>query len=655
MSADAWITLLVIALLCVAFITERVPPTLAMGGGVISLYLLGVIDAQGAFGGFANIAPITVAALYVLAGAADITGALSGITAKALGGSTDGSERAAWARVVFPVTLASGFIANTPLVAMFAPRISAWARRSGRSPSRFLLPLSYAAVLGGVITLLGTSTNLVVAGLMDQAGLEPLGVFDVTPVGLSVAVLGSITLVALGPRLLPQRRGADADLASAREFTVEVVVAPTGPLVGTTVADANLRDLEGVYLVEILREGTTIAPVAPEQLLEAEDRLVFAGAVDRVVDLQGVQGLVMAEEHHVTAEGGLGHRFYEAVIAESSVLNGSTLKDTQFRSAFGAAVMAVHRANQRLGGKLGDQALRAGDVLLVVGPEGFEQAMRGRDDFSVIAPLSGAAPIRRRSARVVELATLAIIVLAGSGLVDLTKASLGVALALVALRVITPGEARRSINLDIIAMIAFSFGLGAAADASGLAETVADGLVSLTSGLGDWGVVLGVAVATLLAHRAAVEQRGGRPHVPGGAEHGGQHGHRPAAPGAGHPADGLVLVPDAHRLPDQHHGLVHGRLPVHRLHPRRPAAHRRGRRHRGVRGAGRLPPPPLTRRVRHRRGAQRTATRSSRRPRSTKCSRYSTGSVSSSSSSNRRTREPSTTWPSTRARAAPRQ
>ena len=500
MSADAWITLAVIVALCAAFVTERVPPTLAMGGGVVTLYLLGVIDAQGAFGGFANVAPITVAALYVLAGAADITGALSGITATALGRSGAGSERSAWARVVFPVTLASGFIANTPLVAMFAPRISAWARRSGRSPSRFLMPLSYAAVLGGVITLLGTSTNLVVSGLMDRAGLEPLGVFEVTPVGLSVAVLGSLTLVALGPRLLPSRSGADADLASAREFTIEVLVAATGPLVGASVADADLRNLQGVYLVEILRGGTTIAPVAPEQVLEADDRLVFAGAVDRVVDLQAVQGLVMAEEHHVTEDGGRGHRFYEAVVAESSLLNGSTLKDTNFRATFGAAVMAVHRANHRLGGKLGDQALRAGDVLLVVAPEGFEQAMRGRADFSVIAPLSsGAAPLRRRSARLVELATLALIVLAGSGLVDLTKASLGVALALVALRVITPGEARRSINLDIIAMIAFSFGLGAAAEASGLAETAADGLVSATAGLGDWGVVLGVALATLLA------------------------------------------------------------------------------------------------------------------------------------------------------------
>ena len=501
MEPDAWITLAVIVGLCVAFITERVAPTVAMGGAVIFLYLVGVIDAQGAFGGFANIAPITVAALYVLAGAADITGALSGITAKALGRGRDTSERAAWARVVLPVTTASGVIANTPLVAMFAPRISAWARRAGRSPSRFLMPLSFAAVLGGVITVLGTSTNLVVSGLMDRQGLEPLGVFEITPVGLPVAFLGAGALLALGPRLLPQRQGADEDYDSAREFTVEVMVDPAGPLVGSSVTDANLRNLQGVYLVEILREERAIAPVAPERVLRANDRLVFTGAVDRVVDLQAVQGLVMAEEHHVTIDRarGRGHRFFEAVVAESSSLVGSTLKDTQFRSTFGAAVMAVHRANQRLGGKLGDQPLRSGDVLLVVAPEGFERAMRGRAEFSVIAPLSGPAPIRRRSARVVELATLALIVLAGSGLVDLTKAALGVAVALVATRVITPGEARRSINLDIIAMIAFSFGLGAAADASGLAGTVADGLVSLTSGLGDWGVVLGVAVATLLA------------------------------------------------------------------------------------------------------------------------------------------------------------
>jgi di/tricarboxylate transporter len=496
---DAWVTLAVIVALCAAFVTERVAPTVAMGTGVLFLYLAGVLDAPGAFGGFSNIAPITVAALYVIAGAADITGAMGGLTSRVLGDPERAGERRLLARLGYPVTLASGIMPNTPLVAMFAPRVAAWARRAGRSPSRFLIPLSYASILGGVITLLGTSTNLVVSGLLDAAGESPLGVFEITPVGLPVALAGVTVMVLVVPRLLPARQSPDEDFASIREFTIEMVVPAGSALAGASVAEAGLRNLQGVYLVEILRGDRAVSPVAPDEVLEFADRLVFAGAVDRVVDLQGIDGLVLAEEHHVAVHGERGHRFYEVVVAESSPLNGSTLKDAGFRAAYGAAVVAVHRAGQRLGGKLGDLPLRNGDVLLVVGPDGFDARMRRRSDFSVIAPYGASTPMRRGSARVVEVAVVALVVLAGTGLLDLTKAAVGVALALVLTRVVTPLEATRSINLNIIAMIAFAFGLGAAASSSGLAAEVASGLVSATDGFGDRGILLGIALGTLLA------------------------------------------------------------------------------------------------------------------------------------------------------------
>lgn len=499
MGADAWITLAVIAVLCVVFISERLPATLAMGGAVSVLYLSGVLDVGQAFGGFANIAPLTIAALYVIAGAADITGALGGITNRIFRPGFAGSERRALARTVLPASAVSGFLPNTPLVAMFAPRISAWARRTGRSPSRFLIPLSYAAILGGVITVLGTSTNLIISGLLDDAGQEPLGIFEITPVGLPLALVGTVAIVALAPLLVPTRRAPDEDLGSVREFTVEMIVSADSPLAGRTVAEGSLRSLQGVYLVEILRGGRTLAPVAPDEVLEGNDRLVFAGAVDKVVDLQGLPGLVMAEEHHVTVTGDIGHRFYEVVVSEASVLNGSTLKESEFRGSFGAAVVAVHRGGERLGGKLGDLPLRAGDVLLVVATEGFDRTARNRGDFSVVATMDAPPPVRRRSARLVELAVLALVVLAASGVVDLTRAAMGVALALLVLRVVTPGEARRSINFDIVAMVAFSIGIGRAAHESGLAETMADAIIGTSSHWGDLGIVLGIAIATIIA------------------------------------------------------------------------------------------------------------------------------------------------------------
>jgi di/tricarboxylate transporter len=499
MPLDAWITLAVIVVLCAVFVTERLAPSIAMGGAVVVLYLVGVVDAQQAFTGFSNPAPITVAALYVLAGAADLTGALSGLSTRMLGTGTGERERATLSRIVFPMVGASGFVANTPLVAMLAPRVAAWARRSGQSPSRFLLPLSYAAVLGGVVTVIGTSTNLVVSGLLQDQGLEPLAVFEITRLGLPVAVAGGLVLVLVAPRLLPTRATPDQDLDNVREFTVELLVAPGGSLVGRTVADGSLRNLQGVYLIEIRRHDRVIAPVPPDEVLEGADRLVFAGAVDRIIDLQSLPGLLMAEEHHFTVDNQIGHQFFEVVVGEGSPLNGSTMKDTSFRTRYGAAVIAVHRAGERLGGKLGDARLRAGDVLLVVADPAFTDAMRDRPDFSVIAPLDGRAPLRRRSARLVEVVTLGFVILAGTGVVDLTRAAVGTALALLVLRVLTPNEARRSINIDVILMIAFSFGLGAAASQSGLAAELADGLVSLTDQWGDLGVLAGILLATVVA------------------------------------------------------------------------------------------------------------------------------------------------------------
>jgi di/tricarboxylate transporter len=390
-------------------------------------------------------------------------------------------------------------VANTPLVAMLAPRIAAWARRSGQSPSRFLLPLSYAAVLGGVITVIGTSTNLVISGLLQAGGMSPLGIFEITKLGLPVAAVGGVIIVLTTPLLLPRRATPDQDLDKLREFTVELLVEPNGAMPGKTVAEAALRNLDGVYLVEIRRGDRLVAPVSPDEMLAGDDRLVFAGNVAQIVDLQSLPGLVMAEEHHVRADNTIGHQFFEVVIAEGSALNGSTLKDTLFRTRYGGAVMAVHRGGERLGGKLGDTRLRFGDVLLVVAEPSFPEAMRDGPDFSVIAPFDDRAPMRRRGRRLVELVTVVFMVVAGIGLVDLTKAAVGVALALLALRVITPNEARRSVNVDVILMIAFSFGLGNAAARSGLADQLAQGLVSLTERWGDIGLLAGILLAATIA------------------------------------------------------------------------------------------------------------------------------------------------------------
>jgi di/tricarboxylate transporter len=504
MSAEAWVTLGVTVGTIVLLAMDRFPPALVMGGSVTVLLVAGILDEKGALAGFANEAPVTVAALYILAGAAEITGALDGLTTKALGSDPmsegqEGASRGRLARILYPSMGASSFIANTPLVAMLAPRVLAWCERTGRSASRYLMPLSYAVIFGGCITLLGTSTNLVVSGLLRDAGRRPLSVFEITPAGLPIALIGVTMIVLLAPRLVPTRRAPNESLSAMREFTVEMVVAAQSPMAGRSVAEAGLRNLQGVYLIEIERDRHVVAPVAPDHVLAEGDRLTFAGNVNRVLDLQRLPGLTSAEERHFSSVGKtLERRFYEAVIGESSPLVNRTLKDAEFRSHYGGAVIAVHRAGQRIEGKLGEVRLRTGDVLVIVADPGFWYRWTDHPDFLVVTPLFGRAPHRREKAWIVQLLTIAMIGVAGAGLLNLLQTSLVIAMALVIFGVVTPAEAKRAVDLDVILLMATSFGLGIAMAESGLAEEIARLIVQGFRPMGDVGILGGVLIATML-------------------------------------------------------------------------------------------------------------------------------------------------------------
>jgi di/tricarboxylate transporter len=503
MSGDAWFTLVVVIVTIALLVSERIQPSVVMVGAVIVLLVGDVITPDAAFSGFSNEAPIIVAALYVLAGATETTGALSGLTERILGArrsEESSGERRDLTRVALPGALASGFIANTPLVSMIAPRLVAWCRRTGRSPSRFLMPFSYAAVFGGVITVIGTSTNVTVSGLLKEAGRPQLDIFEITPVGLPVAIVGVVALILLTPILLPRRESpGDSDSGGERAYTVEMVVPASSSLIGRTVADAGLRNLDGVYLVEIERATQIIAPVGPDELLVAEDHLTFAGNVSRVLDLQRISGLVSAEHRHFSLAASSGEsRTFEVVVAEGSPLVGMNLKEVDFRARYGAAVMAIHRADERLTAKLGEVRLRPGDLLLVVADTDFGRRWQGREDFLLVSAMEGGIPPRRNRARAVELITLALIVLSGAGVLTLLKASLLAVLACLVIGAITPGEARRAINFDIIVLIAASFGLGAAMEASGLAAEIGKLLVDGFEPLGNVGILAGVLLATMV-------------------------------------------------------------------------------------------------------------------------------------------------------------
>ncbi len=498
MSFDAWLTLAVVVVMLLALVREVAPPAALVLTATVTLLIAGVIDESQAFSGFSNSAPLTVAALYVLARAADKTGLMGPLVARLLG--KDGKVgRRTLARTMLPTAAVSGFINNTPLVAMLIPEVNAWCARHNVSPSRLLLPLSYAAILGGTITVIGTSTNLVVSGLLEETGEDGLSLFELTPVGGVVAIVGLAILVFVVPSLLPERRSAGQTLSDeGREFVIEMEVEQGGKLDGKSVSAAGLRHLEGVFLVEVERGGARITPVSPSTELAGADRLTFVGQADLVVDLQRIAGLRSAEDKHLLAVDSPQHTFFEAVIGASSSLVGKTLKESGYRSRFDAAVVAIHRAGSRVSGKLGDVPLRSGDTLLLLAGENFRTRWRESRDYLLVARLGGASPATSRKAPLVGLTAVAMIVLAAFEVLPILQLALIAAGMMIVTRTLTVQEARDSIDLDVIILIAAAFGIGAAMESTGLAAQIATVLLDGLGPLGKVGIVLALVTATSL-------------------------------------------------------------------------------------------------------------------------------------------------------------
>ncbi len=496
MAMEAWAVLAVLVAVLVVMALDRFPAAVAMGGGLLALVVTGVIDEDVATSGLASAAPVTIAALYVVAAAVAATGAMSWVIDRLLLGSAERQWRFAAATAA-----TSAFVPNTPLVAFLAPRVVAWCRERGVSASRLLMPLSYASILGGVVTLLGTSTNLVVSDALRAAGHEPLGVFEVTPVGLPVALAGVVLLGATAPLLLRDREpAADSLRRTARCFQVQMIVADGGPLVGATVAGVGLRDLDGLFLAAVER-ADVVSAASADTRLAGGDRLYFVGDVAGVVGLHDRVGLRSAEHPHVLGAEGAGTRLYEAVLAPGSELAGSTLRAVGFRGRYGAAVVGVHRAAGDVRGKLGRITLHAGDVLLVLGDADFARRWREHGDFSLVASLDEPPPVRRSRAGVAAGAMIGLVALAASGVLEVMTASLVAATAVVVGGAIGLADARRAVDLNVVLTVALSVSLGAAVADSGLADAIAGRLVRI----GDPGGTVLLLLAVVLTTQALTE------------------------------------------------------------------------------------------------------------------------------------------------------
>lgn len=498
LTLDMIITLGVVISVLMLLASNRVPPDVTMMGAMATVMVLGVITPAQALSGFSNTGLMTIVALYVVAAALRDTGAIYWIAHRLLGQPK--GALSTQLRLVAPSALLSAFLNNTTVVAMMIPAVQEWAQRLKVSPSRLLIPLSYAAILGGTTTLIGTSTNLVVDGLAQQRGMEAFGIFDLAVVGVPVLLGGVFFMVLLGRFLLPDREGMVEQYEHAREYHVEMSIPQGSPLAGRSIQDAGLRNLNHGYLTEIQRGETLLTAVGPEMVLQSGDTLGFVGVPECARELQRINGLVAAHgAAHKLALNNHQRRLVEVVLSREFPGLDTSVRETAFRSRYQAAILSISRNGQRLPGKVGDMVLKSGDTLLLETGEQFVEQYRYRRDFMLVSPLQDSAPPdfhkAPRAVGILVLMVMANVV----GLASTLEAALMAAGALIISGCVTINRARMnvSVNLPVLVVIAASFALGMAMDESGTALWIV-GLLVPEGGLTPMAALILVYVMTTL-------------------------------------------------------------------------------------------------------------------------------------------------------------
>ena len=472
--------------LCVAvlatLIFTRIGPHLVMIGALTILSATGILSSADALSGFSNSGLITVAGMFVVAAGMHASGAIDLMVNALLGRPK--TPRAALFRMFWPVAFLSSFLNNTPVVATMIPAIYSWSRKIGIAPSKLMIPLSYTAILGGTVTLIGTSTNLIVNGQYQALTGEPgFSLFSITAVGLPVAITGFLLMWIFFPKLLPDRTQGEV-FSNLREFTLEVCIAPSGPLVGKTIEQAGLRHLQRVYLIEIDRRGTAITVVSPEEVLQGGDRLVFAGDTDAISDLLRINGIVASTEEDQMQTFTTPHaerRLIEAVVSPHCAALGYAIRDSRFRARYGAAVLAVARNGERIKGNLGSITLQAGDTLLLEARPAFVSRQRYNKDFLLINDLNTEAP-RHERAYLAWAILVGIITAASFEVITMLNAALIGAGLMVITGCCSASQAEKSLDLTVIITIAASFALGMALEKTGVAKYLAESIVDLSGG-----------------------------------------------------------------------------------------------------------------------------------------------------------------------------
>ncbi|MCK5200798.1 MAG: SLC13 family permease, partial [Spirochaetales bacterium] len=413
-------------------------------------------------------------------------------------------------KVLPPVSFLSAFLNNTPVVIMFVPIIKKWAEKLNLPPSKFLIPLSYAAIFGGVSTLIGTSTNLVVYGLMLDNGFRGISMFELSKVGIPLAIIGFLYLAVIGHKLLPDTRDPiDVVQDNRKEYLTECCIKENSVINGKNIKSAGLRSLNGVYLMAIIRDNSTIETVNDDEILYVGDRLLFTGATDNIDDIRKISGLsIVGEEEFINDFGRIRQHLVEVVVSQRFPGLGQTVLEYNFRSTYRAVIIAIHRNGERISSKLGDVKLKPGDNLVLLTTKNFINRWKNSQDFYLVSGIETIDPRVNNKKSILTLSVLVLMVIGaaiGSYIplntvikLDMFFFASTAFVILVWFKSINAYNYTRTISWDVLITIASAFGISKALVNSGTADYIAGYIIGLTSSWGPVGVLAGVYLITTI-------------------------------------------------------------------------------------------------------------------------------------------------------------
>jgi di/tricarboxylate transporter len=481
----AYLVLFSVAVLLALLIHGRWSPSILFASWASGYYLLGMVTEKVFLSSFSNSALVTLIVLLLVSAALERSSMLDRLSAFVV----RGGEMQAVLRLSSISVVISAFVNNTAVVAAFLGMVS---KQTRVAPSRLLIPLSYASILGGVVTLVGTSTNLVVNSFAVQAGLAPLGMFQFAWVGIPIAV-SCVLVMAVTARWLPSH-ATDA-AATAQGYFLEARLLPESPMVGRTIEANRLRSLNGLFLVEIVRGGRLISPVGPGEILEPDDVLIFSGETAKLHELKRFEGLQVFGHH---ADALLNSNLVEVVISSQSELANKTLKGVDFRTMFDAAVVGIRRGDRQLTGQLGRIELRVGDSLLLAAGPDFAHHRNLDRNFHVLSATPVRPRLSARQSAMVLGGFACVIALSALEWVPLLNGLLVLLALLLATGILELAELRRRFPFDLLVTIGSALVMAEVLDRSGAAALIANGMRSAFAGYGVMGAFIGIYLITVV-------------------------------------------------------------------------------------------------------------------------------------------------------------